>query len=61
MIAFLSSSAQKTLKMESSPVLLATLLASFGWLVFTLYGAPLGQDRQGQDLPDRLPARYSPG
>ena len=22
---------------------------------------PLGQDRQGQDLPDRLPARYSPG
>ena len=46
-IAFLSSYAQKTLKMDASPVLLATLLASFGWLVFTLYGGALS-DRIGR-------------
>ncbi|SLJ92154.1 Predicted arabinose efflux permease, MFS family [Arthrobacter sp. P2b] len=46
-IAFLSSYAQKTLKMDASPVLLATLLASFGWLIFTLYGGALS-DRIGR-------------
>jgi MFS family permease len=46
-IAFLSSYAQKTLKMEASPVLLATLLASFGWLIFTLLGGALS-DRIGR-------------
>ena len=46
-IAFLSSYAQKTLKMDASPVLLATLLASFGWLVFTLFGGALS-DRIGR-------------
>jgi MFS family permease len=46
-IAFLSSYAQKSLKMEASPVLLATLLASFGWLVFTLFGGGLS-DRIGR-------------
>ncbi|WP_458778745.1 MFS transporter [Arthrobacter sp. D3-16] len=46
-IAFLSSYAQKTLGMEASPVLLATLLASFGWLIFTLVGGALS-DRIGR-------------
>lgn len=46
-IAFLSSYAQKTLGMNASPVLLATLLASFGWLVFTLVGGALS-DRIGR-------------
>jgi metabolite-proton symporter len=46
-IAFLSSYAQKTLKMDASPVLLATLLASFGWLIFTLFGGALS-DRIGR-------------
>jgi len=46
-IAFLSSYAQKTLKMDASPVRLATLLASFGWLIFTLFGGALS-DRIGR-------------
>jgi MFS family permease len=40
-IAFLSPSAQNTLKMEASPVMLAALLASFGWLIFTLVGGAI--------------------
>jgi MFS family permease len=46
-IAFLSSYAQRTLGMPAAPVLLATLLASFGWLIFTLYGGILS-DRIGR-------------
>ncbi|AUZ88134.1 MFS transporter, partial [Arthrobacter agilis] len=46
-IAFLSSYAQKSLGMPAAPVLLATLLASFGWLIFTLYGGILS-DRIGR-------------
>ncbi len=46
-IAFLSSYAQRALGMPAAPVLLATLLASFGWLIFTLYGGILS-DRIGR-------------
>ncbi len=38
LIAFFISYATKTLKMETPQVLLATTLASFGWLIFTLFG-----------------------
>lgn len=47
LIAFFSAYATRTLKMESGPVLLATLLASFGWLIFTLYGGALS-DKLGR-------------
>ncbi len=46
-IAFLASYAQRTLGMPAAPVLLATLLASFGWLIFTLVGGMLS-DRIGR-------------
>ncbi|MPY10374.1 MHS family MFS transporter [Arthrobacter sp. KR32] len=46
-IAFLSSYAQRVLGMPAAPVLLATLLAAFGWLIFTLYGGILS-DRIGR-------------
>ncbi len=46
-IAFLASYAQRTLGMPAAPVLLATLLASFGWLIFTLVGGILS-DRIGR-------------
>ncbi|MEE2521509.1 MFS transporter [Pseudarthrobacter sp. J75] len=38
LIAFFISYATRTLKMETPQVLLATTLASFGWLIFTLFG-----------------------
>lgn len=40
-IAFFATYASKTLGMERGPVLLATMLSAFGWLVFTLYGGIL--------------------
>ncbi|MBG0741484.1 MHS family MFS transporter [Paeniglutamicibacter antarcticus] len=46
-IAFFSSYATKTLKMDTAQVLLAILLASVGWLIFTLYGGALS-DRIGR-------------
>ncbi len=46
-IAFFSSYATKTLKMDTAQVLLAILLASLGWLIFTLYGGALS-DRIGR-------------
>ncbi|WP_298252225.1 MFS transporter [uncultured Arthrobacter sp.] len=46
-IAFLAAYAQRTLGMPAAPVLLATLLASFGWLIFTLVGGMLS-DRIGR-------------
>ncbi|MBM6623522.1 MHS family MFS transporter [Micrococcaceae bacterium RIT802] len=41
LIAFFATYASKTLGMERGPVLLATTLASFGWLFFTMYGGIL--------------------
>ena len=38
LIAFFISYATKTLKMPTPQILLATTLASFGWLIFTLVG-----------------------
>ncbi len=46
-IAFFSSYATKTLKMDTAQVLLAIVVASVGWLVFTLYGGALS-DRIGR-------------
>ncbi|GAA1362532.1 MFS transporter [Arthrobacter rhombi] len=40
-IAFFATYASKTLGMERGPVLLATMLSAFGWLIFTLYGGIL--------------------
>jgi MFS family permease len=56
-IAFLSSYGRRCLGMPTAPVLLATLLASFDWLIFTLYGGILS-DRIGAraDIPARLRA-----
>ena len=47
LIAFFSAYAQRTLGMPGGPVLFATLLASFGWLIFTMYGGILS-DRIGR-------------
>ncbi|MGY1710780.1 MFS transporter [Geodermatophilus sp. SYSU D00758] len=47
LIAFFIAYASTTLEMPRSSVLLATTLASFGWLVFTLYGGALS-DRIGR-------------
>jgi len=47
LIAFFSSYAQKTLKMDPAAVLFATMLASFGWLIFTMYGGRLS-DKLGR-------------
>lgn len=47
LIAFFISYANKTLKMPSAQVLLATTVASFGWLIFTLAGGWLS-DRIGR-------------
>lgn len=41
LIAFFATYASKNLGMERGPVLLATTLASFGWLIFTMYGGVL--------------------
>ncbi|MGP5073159.1 MFS transporter [Arthrobacter rhombi] len=41
LIAFFATYASKTLGMDRGPVLLATALASFGWLIFTMYGGIL--------------------
>lgn len=41
LIAFFATYASKTLGMDRGPVLLATTLASFGWLIFTMYGGIL--------------------
>ena len=41
LIAYFSSYAIRTLEMPATPVLLATMLASFGWLIFTMYGGIL--------------------
>lgn len=47
LIAFFSSYAVKSLGMDAGPVLFATLVASFGWLIFTMYGGMLS-DRLGR-------------
>ncbi|MBT2250061.1 MHS family MFS transporter [Arthrobacter sp. BHU FT2] len=47
LIAFFISYATRTLKMPTPQVLLATTLASFGWLIFTLVGGWLS-DRIGR-------------
>ena len=47
LIAFFATYAVATLGMERPPVLLATTLASFGWLIFTLWGGHLS-DRLGR-------------
>lgn len=47
LIAFFISYANKALKMPSAQVLLATTVASFGWLIFTLAGGWLS-DRIGR-------------
>ncbi|GAB3532363.1 MFS transporter [Arthrobacter tecti] len=47
LIAFFSAYAQRELGMPGGPVLFATLLASFGWLIFTMYGGILS-DRIGR-------------
>ena len=47
LIAFFISYATKTLKMPTPQILLATTLASFGWLIFTLVGGWLS-DRIGR-------------
>ncbi|MGP5220132.1 MFS transporter [Arthrobacter rhombi] len=41
LIAFFATYASKTLGMDRGPVLLATALASLGWLIFTMYGGIL--------------------
>ncbi|MDN5755799.1 MAG: MFS transporter [Arthrobacter sp.] len=41
LIAFFATYASKNLEMDRGPVLLATALASFGWLIFTMYGGIL--------------------
>ncbi|MGO2003892.1 MFS transporter [Arthrobacter rhombi] len=41
LIAFFATYASKTLGMDRGPVLLATASASFGWLIFTMYGGIL--------------------
>ncbi|CAL9489140.1 Fosfomycin resistance protein AbaF [Nocardiopsis dassonvillei] len=46
-IAFLATYASTALGMERGPVLLATTLASFGWLISTLYGGWVS-DRWGR-------------
>ncbi|TLM82387.1 MHS family MFS transporter [Pseudarthrobacter sp. NamE2] len=47
LIAFFIAYATRTLQMPAPPVLLATTLASFGWLIFTLVGGWLS-DRIGR-------------
>ena len=47
LIAFFIAYATGTLEMPRASVLLATTLASFGWLVFTMYGGALS-DRIGR-------------
>ncbi|MDQ4490593.1 MFS transporter [Sinomonas sp. ASV486] len=47
LIAYFATYAVKVLKMDQPTVLLATTLASFGWLVFTLWGG-LISDRLGR-------------
>ncbi|ASN52261.1 MFS transporter [Sinomonas sp. R1AF57] len=47
LIAYFSTYAVSALKMDRPTVLLATTLASFGWLVFTLWGGMLS-DRLGR-------------
>ncbi|WP_219420093.1 MFS transporter [Pseudonocardia nigra] len=47
LIAFFIAYASATLGMPRSSVLLATTLASFGWLIFTMYGGALS-DRIGR-------------
>ncbi|KQR49338.1 MFS transporter [Microbacterium sp. Leaf161] len=47
LIAFFATYAVTALGMERPPVLLATTLASFGWLIFTLWGGHLS-DRLGR-------------
>lgn len=47
LIAFFISYATRALKMQAPPVLLATTVASFGWLIFTMVGGWLS-DRIGR-------------
>jgi|SRR5690625_1418774 len=47
LIAFFSSYAINSLDMPQAPVLLATCVASFGWLAFTMYGGAVS-DRIGR-------------
>ncbi|GHG44814.1 MFS transporter [Sinomonas cellulolyticus] len=47
LIAYFATYAVKVLKMDQPTVLLATTLASFGWLVFTLWGGMIS-DRLGR-------------
>jgi MFS family permease len=47
LIAYFATYAVKNLKMDQPTVLLATTLASFGWLVFTLWGGVIS-DRLGR-------------
>ncbi|BCT76632.1 MFS transporter [Sinomonas cyclohexanicum] len=47
LIAYFATYAVKVLKMDQPTVLLATTLASFGWLVFTLWGGIIS-DRLGR-------------
>ncbi len=47
LIAFFSSYATKTLKMDTAQVLLAVMVAALGWLGFALYGGSLS-DRIGR-------------
>ena len=47
LIAYFATYAVAVLGMERPPVLLATTLASFGWLIFTLWGGHLS-DRLGR-------------
>ncbi|MGW8481714.1 MFS transporter [Microbacterium sp. NPDC055903] len=47
LIAFFATYAVTVLGMERPPVLMATTLASFGWLIFTLWGGHLS-DRLGR-------------
>ncbi|MGY3566951.1 MFS transporter [Sinomonas sp. RB5] len=47
LIAYFATYAVKNLKMDQPTVLLATTLASFGWLVFTLWGGVVS-DRLGR-------------
>ena len=55
LIAFFATYAVTVLGMDRPTVLLATTLASFGWLVFTLLGRPrLRPARTRAHVPDRL-------
>ncbi|GAB3284158.1 MFS transporter [Sinomonas notoginsengisoli] len=47
LIAYFATYAVKALKMDQATVLLATTLASFGWLIFTLWGGIIS-DRLGR-------------